>query len=71
MVDFKIISPYIRKKRFYVYFDRLIFDVHFHITGPKLTFKTYNYRHCDISISPKTADYFPAGGVSAPNRKIK
>ena len=29
---------------------RLISDVHFHITGPKLTFKTYNYRHCDTSI---------------------
>ena len=27
-------------------------DVHFHITGPKLTFKTYNYRHCDTSVSP-------------------
>ena len=41
---------------------RLISDVHFHITGPKLTFNTYNYRHCDTSISPKTADYFPSGG---------
>ena len=27
----------------------LISDVNFHITGPKLTFKTYNYRHCDTS----------------------
>ena len=44
---------------------RLISDVHFHITGPKLTFKTYNYRHCDTSMSPKTADYFPSGGVIA------
>ena len=37
----------------------------FHITGQKLTFKTYNYRHCDTSMSPKTADYFPSGGVIA------
>ena len=44
---------------------RLISDVHFHITGPKLTLKTYNYRHCDTSMSPKTADYFPSGGVIA------
>ena len=44
---------------------RLISDVHFHITGPKLTFKTYNYRHCDTSMSSKTADYFPSGGVIA------
>ena len=44
---------------------RLISDVHFHITGPKLTFKTYNYRHCDTSMSPITADYFPSGGVIA------
>ena len=44
---------------------RLISDVHFHITGPKLTFKTYNYGHCDTSMSPKTADYFPSGGVIA------
>ena len=44
---------------------RLIYDVHFHITGPKLTFKTYNYRHCDTSMSPKTADYIPSGGVIA------
>ena len=36
-----------------------------HITGPKLTFKTYNYRHCDTSMSPKTVDYFPSGGVIA------
>ena len=42
---------------------RLVSDVHFHITGPKLTFKTYNYRHCDTSMSLKTADYFPSGGV--------
>ena len=42
---------------------RLISGVHFHITGPKLTFKTYNFRHCDTSMSPKTADYFPSGGV--------
>ena len=44
---------------------RLISDVHFHITGSKLTFKTYNYRYCDTSMSPKTADYFPPGGVIA------
>ena len=44
---------------------RLISDVHFHITGPKLTFKTYNYPHCDTIMSPKTADYFPSGGVIA------
>ena len=44
---------------------RLISDVHFHITGPKLTFKTYNYRHCDTSMSPKTADYFSSGRVIA------
>ena len=44
---------------------RLISDVHFHITGPKLTFKTYNSRHCDASMSPKTAEYFPSGGVMA------
>ena len=25
----------------------------------------YNYRHCDTSMSPKTADYFPSGGVIA------
>ena len=43
----------------------LISDVHFHITVPKLTFKTYNYRHCDTSMSPKNADYFPSGGVIA------
>ena len=43
----------------------LISDVHFHITGPKITFKTYNYRHCDTSMSPKTADYFSSGGVIA------
>ena len=41
----------------------LISDVRFHITGPKLTLKTYNYRHCDTSMSPKTADNFPSGGV--------
>ena len=40
---------------------RLISDVYFHITGPKLTFKTY----CDFSMSPKIADYFPSGGVIA------
>ena len=34
-------------------------------TGPKLTFKTYNYRLCDTSMPPKTADYFPPGGVIA------
>ena len=39
--------------------------VHFHITGPNLTFKTNNYRHCDTSMSPKTADYYPPGGVIA------
>ena len=51
---------------FYVYIvTRLISDVHFHITRPKLTFKTYNYRRCDTSMSPKTADYFPSGGVIA------
>ena len=44
---------------------RLISDVHFHITGPKLTFKTYNYQHCDTSMSSKIADYFPSGGVIA------
>ena len=44
---------------------RLISDVRFHITGLKLTFKTYNYRHCNTSKSPKTADYFPCGGVIA------
>ena len=44
---------------------RLISDVHFHITGPKLTFKTYNYRHWDTCMSPKTADYFPSGRVIA------
>ena len=43
----------------------LISDVHFHITGPKLRFKTYNYPHCDTSMSPKTSDYFPSGGVIA------
>ena len=32
---------------------RLISDVHFHITGPKLTFKTYNYRQCNTSMSLK------------------
>ena len=42
---------------------RLITDVHFHITGLKFTFKTYNYRHSDTSMSPKTVDYFPSGGV--------
>ena len=42
---------------------RLISDVHFHITGPNLTFSTYHYRHCDASMSQKTADYFPSGGV--------
>ena len=49
----------------YIVTTCLISDVHFHITGPKLTFKTYNYRHCDTSMSPKTADYFPSGGVIA------
>ena len=44
---------------------RLISYVHFHITGPKLTLKTYNYRHCDTSMSQKNADYFPSGGVIA------
>ena len=44
---------------------RLISDVHFLITGQKLTFKTYNYRLCDTSMFPKTADYFPSGGVIA------
>ena len=45
---------------------RLISDVHFLITGPKLTFKTYNYRHYDTSsVSPETADYFLSGGVIA------
>ena len=44
---------------------RLISDIHFHITGPIFTFKTYNYRYCDTSMSPKTADYFPSGGVIA------
>ena len=32
---------------------RLISDVHFHITGSKLAFKTYNYRHCDTSMPLK------------------
>ena len=44
---------------------RLISDVHFYITRPKLTFKTYNYRHSDSRMSPKTADYFPSGEVIA------
>ena len=44
---------------------RLISDVHFHITWPKLTFKTYYYRHCDTSMYQKNADYFPSGGVIA------
>ena len=51
---------------------RLISDIHFHITGQKFTFKTYNYRHCDtrmslkmLPISPKTADYISSGGVIA------
>ena len=44
---------------------RLISDVHFHITVRKLTFKTYDYRHINTSMSPKTADYFPSGGVIA------
>ena len=56
----------VAKRRAFMYIvTRLISDVHFHITGPKLTFKTYNYRHCDTSMSPKTADYFPSGGVIA------
>ena len=50
-------SRYIKARseaqRFYVYRSYL------------LTFKTYNYRHCDTSKSPKTADYFPSGGVIA------
>ena len=59
-------SRYIKARSAFMYIvTRLISDVHFHITGPKLTFKTYNYRHCDTSISPKTADYFPSGGVIA------
>ena len=32
---------------------RLISDVHFLMTAPKLTFKTFNYRHCDTSMSLK------------------
>ena len=44
---------------------RVICVVHFHITGPKLTFKTYNYRDSDTSMSPKTVDYFPSGRVIA------
>ena len=51
-------------RQYFMYIvTRLISYVHFHITGPKLTFKTYNYRHCNTSLSPKTADYFPSGGV--------
>ena len=64
-------SRYIKAKRsaFMYIVTRLISDVYFHITGPKLTIKltikTYNYRHCDTSMSPKTVDYFPSGGVIA------
>ena len=54
-----------KRSAFMYIVTRLIYDVHFHITGPNLTFKTYNYRHCDTSMSPKTADYFPSGGVIA------
>ena len=54
-----------KRSAFMYIVTRLISDVHFHITGPKLTFKTYNYRHCDTSMSPKTADYFPSGGLIA------
>ena len=56
----------IAKRSAFMYIvTRLISDVHFHITGPKLTFKTYNYRHWDTSMSRKTADYFPSGRVIA------
>ena len=55
----------IKRSAFMYIVTCLISDVHFHITGPKLAFKTYNYRHCDTSMSPKTADYFPSGGVIA------
>ena len=54
-----------KRSTFMYIVTRLISDVHFHITGQKLTFKTYNYRYCDTSLSPKTADYFPSGGVIA------
>ena len=59
-------SRYIKARSAFMYIvTRLISDVHFHITGPKLTFKFYNYRHCNTSMSPKTADYYPSGRVIA------
>ena len=60
------VTIYIKVRNAFMYIvTRLISDLHFHITGPKLTFRTYNYRHCNTSTSPKTADYFPSGGVIA------
>ena len=52
-------------QRFYVYRYTSHLWSSFSHNRTKLTFKTYNYRHCDTSMSPKTADYFPSGGVIA------
>ena len=54
-----------KRSAFMYIVTRLISEVHFHIIGPKLTFKTYNYRHCDTSMTPTTAYYFPSGEVIA------
>ena len=73
MVYQQIVEIPMRSAFMYI-MTRLISDVHFHITGQKLTFKTYNYRHCDPNTSmslkcslmfPKTVDYIPSGGVIA------
>ena len=56
-------DTYKREANAFMYIvTRVISDVHFHITRPKLTFNSYNYRHCDTSMS---ANYFPSGGVLA------
>ena len=43
----------------------IIIFIYCRATDTPQTFKTYNYRHCGTSMSPKTADYFPSGGVIA------
>ena len=58
-------SRYIKARseaqRFYVYRDAS----HLWRSFSQNRTKTYNYRHCDTSMSLKTADYFPSGEVIA------
>ena len=47
-----------KRSAFMYIVTRLISDVHFHITGPKLTFKTYNYRYLRYKYVPENCGLF-------------